>query len=71
MSAIDGLISVSRTSREIDTKPHAFIHVDVHTPNGILRVTVDAGWFSEALAHPGRIVGATLENITSASKGAA
>ena len=70
MSTVPGSLKFGRVTRPTEINgvagPGAFILVDVYTPNGVMRVEVDAGEFSRALAYPGTQAPATLSSLVEA-----
>ena len=73
-ATVPGSIKFSRITRPTEVNgvvgPGAFVLVDVYTPNGVMRVEVDAGEFSRALAYPGVRSPATLSSLPSTENAA-
>ena len=62
-SLVVSTITRSVTTHTVDgatTAPHEFVRLKIDTPNGVLVVTLDAGDWSRALAHPGTASAAEL-----------
>lgn len=65
-----GKVTRAESRNGAEPTPHAFVLIDVYTPNGVLRVEVDAGEFSKALARPDSRAVATLSSLPEAGSAA-